>query len=468
MIVDGHNVVPLWIASPKQEYAARTIRPKIMGQLKKYITEFPRVKEGTKGAVKPEPTDWKALNASLEIDRRVKPLASWTPGTRAAFEMLHGFIRSRLHHFATKRNDPCQNYISGLSPYLHFGQIAPQRCALEVSKYRGRYSESVASFIEELVVRRELSDNHCFYNEKYDSIDGASEWARESLVKHTSDARTHLYTMGEFEFGCTHDPLWNASQLQMVSEGKLHGFLRMYWCKKILEWTNTPQLALSTALYLNDRYNIDGRDPNGYVGCAWSILGIHDMGWTERPVFGKIRYMNFDGCKRKFKVADFIERYARLGSVPGSDKFKANQKLAKEKDEELEKKAGATGGAANGAVAAASAPSSAPAAASSSTRTVAESDVVHAAAGTHGAKASVGQHKRKAAGTADEDEDTIRGGSTKKIQKKLGVSKATRKQEPKVNAKKGKDKMKRKQASSESESESSSSNQSDDSEFEEE
>jgi deoxyribodipyrimidine photo-lyase len=282
-----------------------------MGQLKTYLTEFPRVQEGPKDAVKPEPIDWKALHASLEIDRRVKALPAWTPGTRAAFEMLHGFIRSRLHHFATKRNDPNQNYISGLSPYLHFGQIAPQRCALEVSKYRGRYSESVASFIEELVVRRELSDNHCFYNERYDSIDGASAWARESLLKHVGDPRTHLYTLGEFEFGCTHDPLWNASQHQMVSEGKLHGFLRMYWCKKILEWTSTPQLALSTSLYLNDRYNLDGRDPNGYVGCAWSILGIHDMGWTERPVFGKIRYINFDGCKRKFKVADFIAKYAK-------------------------------------------------------------------------------------------------------------------------------------------------------------
>lgn len=308
----------MWVASDKQEYAARTIRPKIMSRLPQYLTDFPRVQDQRAWlgdhadiVVKPERIDWKALDASLEIDRRVKAVASWTPGTKAAFDTLHAFIRSRLHQFATKRNDPNADYCSGLSPYLHFGQIAPQRCAWEVQQYRRhpRHASSVASFLEELVVRRELSDNHCFYNERYDEIEGASEWARATLEKHAADRRTHLYTSGEFEFGCTHDPLWNAAQHQMRVEGKMHGFMRMYWCKKILEWTPSPEVALSTALYLNDRYNLDGRDPNGFVGCAWSIMGIHDMGWAERPVVSSNRGTTHSGLWLWLSDAD--ERMCR-------------------------------------------------------------------------------------------------------------------------------------------------------------
>jgi deoxyribodipyrimidine photo-lyase len=156
--------------------------------------------------------------------------------------------------------------------------------------------------------------------------------------------RPFLYTVGEFEFAVTYDELWNAAQLQMMHEGKLHGFMRMYWCKKILEWSPTPQLALSTSIYLNDRFNLDGRDPNGYVGCGWSIIGTHDMGWAERPIFGKIRYMNYAGCKRKFDVAKYIEEYAKFGSKVGSHEFKKNQERAKERDVELKKKAEAGAG----------------------------------------------------------------------------------------------------------------------------
>lgn len=158
-------------------------------------------------------------------------------------------------------------------------------------------------------MRRELTDNFCFYNKKYDSVEGAYEWAQKTLKDHAKDKRSYLYTREQLEKAKTHDKLWNAAQYQMVAEGKMHGFLRMYWAKKILEWTSSPQEALCIALYLNDRYELDGQDPNGFVGCMWSICGIHDQGWAERPVFGKIRYMNYKGCLRKFNVAQFEKKY---------------------------------------------------------------------------------------------------------------------------------------------------------------
>merc|ERR1711939_1196976 len=180
-----------------------------------------------------------------------------------------------------------------------------------------------------MVVRRELADNFCHYNEHYDSLAGAAQWAQDltptltlaitftlpqdSLAKHAKDPREYLYTQAQLDRGETHDELWNAAQLQMVQHGKMHGFLRMYWAKKILEWTESPEEALRIALYLNDRYSLDGRDPNGVVGVAWSVMGIHDMGWKERPVFGKIRYMNYSGCKRKFKVQEFEAKYSGTG-----------------------------------------------------------------------------------------------------------------------------------------------------------
>merc|ERR1711871_790145 len=177
-------------------------------------------------------------------------------------------------------------------------------------KERGKnHSAGVAGFVEEAVVRRELSDNFAFYCDAYDSLNAAAGWAQESLELHSADAREYVYSEAELEAAQTHDDLLNAAQLQLTSEAKLHGFLRMYWAKKILEWTPSPAEALRIAIHFNDKFAIDGRDPNGYVGCMWSVCGIHDMGWKERPVFGKIRYMNYAGCMRKFGVAEFVARY---------------------------------------------------------------------------------------------------------------------------------------------------------------
>jgi len=181
------------------------------------------------------------------------------------------------------------------------------------------HSGAVASFIEESIVRRELAENYCFFNpDGYDRLDGLypqydnNSWAQKTLREHAGDKREVVYTAEQLEKGRTHDELWNASQLEMVHTGKMHGFLRMYWAKKILEWTPSPGEALRIAIYLNDKYELDGRDPNGYVGCAWAIAGVHDQGWAERAVFGKIRYMNLAGCKRKFNVANYISRIKRI------------------------------------------------------------------------------------------------------------------------------------------------------------
>ncbi|MFW5721799.1 MAG: deoxyribodipyrimidine photolyase, partial [Desulfohalobiaceae bacterium] len=190
---------------------------------------------------------------------------------------------------------------------LHFGQIAAQRVAQEVLSFKTRTAYKEA-FLEELIVRRELSDNFCFYNPAHDSVDGFPEWAGKTLDAHRKDPREHVYSLEEFEQARTHDPLWNAAQMEMVTRGKMHGYMRMYWAKKILEWTASPEEAMDVAITLNDRWELDGRDSNGYTGIAWSIGGVHDRAWPERPVFGKIRFMNDRGCRRKFDVDAYIRR----------------------------------------------------------------------------------------------------------------------------------------------------------------
>ncbi|XP_054481307.1 CPD photolyase isoform X2 [Anoplopoma fimbria] len=309
--VDAHNIVPCWVASPKLEYAARTIRTKITKLLPEFLKEFPLVEKHSHTATKTaKPVDWEKTLASLQVDRAVGETEWAQPGTKGGLAMLESFIDVRLKLFDTKRNDPNAAALSQLSPWIRFGHLSAQRVVLQVQHSGKSAGHTVTSFIEELVVRRELTDNFCFYNKKYDSVEGAYVWAQKTLKDHAKDKRPYLYTREQLEKAKTHDKLWNGAQYQMVSEGKMHGFLRMYWAKKILEWTSSPEEALSIALYLNDRYELDGQDPNGFVGCMWSICGIHDQGWKEREVFGKIRYMNYKGCLRKFDVARFEKKYS--------------------------------------------------------------------------------------------------------------------------------------------------------------
>ncbi len=305
--VDAHNIVPCTVASNKEEFAAYTIRPKINKLLPEFLEEFPqlyRQKSNPFGTIK---NNWELANESLNIDREVKEVDWIKPGEEAAMKQLQIFIREKLSLYDTDRNDPNKKAVSDLSPYLHFGHISAQRIALEVMNTDGN-KEARKSFLEELIVRRELADNFCLYNENYDSFEGFRDWAKVTLNAHRQDEREYIYSREEFEAALTHDPLWNAAQSEMAVNGKMHGYMRMYWAKKILEWSRSPEEAFKTAIYLNDKYELDGRDPNGYNGIAWSIGGVHDRAWTERPVYGKIRYMNYNGCKRKFDVQKYISQ----------------------------------------------------------------------------------------------------------------------------------------------------------------
>jgi deoxyribodipyrimidine photo-lyase len=303
--VDTHNIIPAWIISDKKEYAAYTLRPKIQRVLDDYLTDIP--------AVQPHPFSWNAAPMGIleplckeSVTSQTVETYPWIQaGEMAAHQAACNFLECKLKNYAQNRNNPCLDGQSGLSPYLHFGQLSPQRLAWMVSR-SDLPAETKETFLEELVIRRELADNFCFYEPDYDRFKGFPDWARNTLDQHRHDKRTYVYSLAAFENAATHEILWNACQQDLVQNGKLHGFLRMYWAKKILEWTPDPETALEYAITLNDRYSLDGRDPNGYTGIAWSLGGVHDRAWRERAVFGKIRYMNEAGCRRKFDVDKYV------------------------------------------------------------------------------------------------------------------------------------------------------------------
>jgi deoxyribodipyrimidine photo-lyase len=305
--VDAHNIVPCWLASSRQEYSAYTFRPKLNRALSEFLTDFPVLKK--------HPGPWKEkikrnnlVNSlkTLNIEHNISEVKWIKPGEREALKVLNNFLKNKLSVYDTQRNDPSKYGQSDLSPYLHFGHVSAQRTALEVSA-SNVFKKSRDAFLEELIVRRELSDNFCLYNENYDNFSGFPAWAQKTLNEHRKDRRNYIYTHERLENADTHDELWNAAQMEMVKRGKMHGYMRMYWAKKILEWTESPEEALNIAIYLNDKYELDGRDPNGYAGIAWSTGGVHDRAWNERPVFGKIRYMSYNGLKTKFNIKNYIK-----------------------------------------------------------------------------------------------------------------------------------------------------------------
>jgi len=307
--VDAHNIIPCLTASNKLEFAAYTIRPKIHKLLPEFLDEFPKLKKMPKqDSLATDKVEWDKTISSLKINKEVKEVDWIKPGESEAANALKVFLENRFERYAEDRNDPNKNAISDLSPYLHFGQISAQRVALTVQQFYQK-NPSTEAFLEELIVRRELSDNFCYFNPKYDSFDGFHDWAKETLNQHRKDKREFVYSINEFEEANTHEDLWNAAQKELLISGKMHGYMRMYWAKKILEWSKSPEEALRIAIYLNDKYELDGRDPNGYVGCAWSIGGVHDRAWTERLVYGKIRYMNRNGAARKFDVNSYVKKY---------------------------------------------------------------------------------------------------------------------------------------------------------------
>jgi deoxyribodipyrimidine photo-lyase len=306
--VDAHNVVPCWLASSKAEYGAYTLRPKLKRLLPTFLEDFPPLSRHPAGWAGAQPEiPWEHLTGALAIDPAVPEVTWLTPGERQARTALAHVLEQKLPFYGERRNDPTQDGQSDLSPYLHFGHLAAARVALEVEGCRG-YDTSREAFLEELIVRRELADNFCFYQPLYDTFAGFPAWAQKTLNQHRRDKRERLYSAEALESGQTHDELWNAAQRDMVQWGKMHGYLRMYLAKKILEWTASPEEAQAVAIYLNDRYELDGRDPNGYAGIAWSIGGVHHRAWFERPVFGKIRYMSYNGCRSKFKVDVYLNQ----------------------------------------------------------------------------------------------------------------------------------------------------------------
>lgn len=305
--IDSHNIIPPWITSHKQEYAARTIRPKIHTLLSTWLTNIPKTPILTHQNQPTSHTQWNDLWKTCNPSPQVSKVSWLTPGETAAKQALQEFLNHRLEEYEPKRNKPEHNHLSHLSPYLHFGHLSTQRIAWEVSQYPE--SPSQKSFLEELIVRRELSENFCWYNQHYDSWESFPQWAKDSLNVHRDDPREYLYNLEELTYSQTHDPLWNACQTEMRLTGKMHGYMRMYWAKKILEWTQSPEQALAWTIYLNDTYELDGRDPIGYANIAWSIGGVHDHGWTERAIFGKVRYMSFNSTRRKFKSQEYMDKW---------------------------------------------------------------------------------------------------------------------------------------------------------------
>jgi deoxyribodipyrimidine photo-lyase len=325
--VESNVVVPVHTVSEKQEWSAATLRRKIQPLLDEFLSPPSEVAYQHR-----QKTPWIQLNRQyptvdlhkitspdrvaelFQVDSTIGPVAEFTGGEDAARSRLNEFLAHRLAGFDRLRNVPDLDHTSHLSPYLHFGHISPVEIVLrardEVDSRLGEAArEDLDSFIEELVVRRELAMNFTEFNPDYDRFEGLPAWARTTLNEHATDQRPALYTATELESATTGDPYWNACQRELVQRGKMHGYMRMYWGKKILEWMQDPAEAMAVAVSLNDRYELDGRDPNGYAGVAW-CFGAHDRGWPERPVFGKVRYMNANGLKRKFKQIDnYVHRW---------------------------------------------------------------------------------------------------------------------------------------------------------------
>ena len=310
--VETNLIVPVEEASSKENFSAGTFRPRITKKLDYYLAPL----KHSKPKLDSLSFKFKTFNidnidktiSQLNIDRSVSKVDKFVGGPNQAKCIFNSFLRNKLDNFSKLRNDPSENCVSNMSPYLHFGQISPLYIALKVLKTS---SAGKDSYLEELIVRRELSHNFVFYNKHYDTFKCLPPWAERTLNFHRRDKRQYLYSVEQFEKTHTHDSYWNAAQKELVITGKMHGYMRMYWGKKILEWSKDPRSGFKTALYLNNKYELDGRGPNAFAGVAW-CFGKHDRAWSERPVFGKIRYMNAAGLKRKFDIESYVNKIQSL------------------------------------------------------------------------------------------------------------------------------------------------------------
>lgn len=311
--VDGNGIVPM-AAIPGEQYGAYTLRPRIRRLLPEHLRPIPEpeVRKDSLG-IDPDVPETRVTPGSIDgliacsaIDHGVPPSRVYRGGTRQARERLERFVAGPLKGYAGARNQPGADATSRLSAHLHFGQIAPQEVALAVRKAPGVGAEHREAFLEQLIVRRELGYNFCRFNPHHRSLEALPAWARQTLAAHAGDARRHLYAPEAFEAARTHDDLWNAIQAELLVTGSMFGYYRMYWGKKIIEWSRSPAEAQETMIALHERYALDGRNPNTYSNILW-CFGKHDRPWPERPIFGTVRSMSREGMERKTDVAGYME-----------------------------------------------------------------------------------------------------------------------------------------------------------------
>ncbi len=310
--VEDNVVVPIEETSQKEEYSAATFRPKLLAKLNQFLDLPPQISP-KKPSLDMEIdsvslVDLEKTFGELQVDRSVNKSENFHGGTSRAKKLLDLFIEHKLGIYEREGNNPENNCSSCLSPYLHFGQISPAYIALHILRANAAISHK---FLEQLIIRRELATNFVHYNANYDSFLGLPQWAKKTLTAHAGDQKSYVYSLRKLETAQTHDVYWNAAQREMVFTGKMNGYMRMYWGKKIIEWTKSPSEAFEIALFLNNKYELDGRDPNGYAGVAW-CFGKHDRPWKEREIFGNVRFMNERGLERKFDMDSYLKRINSL------------------------------------------------------------------------------------------------------------------------------------------------------------
>ena len=307
--VDSDVIVPSRVIE-KEQYAAFIIRKKLEAQLDRFLVKPKNLGAKVAWPMRvpvSSPLPGFDISEGWNLDRSVAPVSTFKGGTSHALKLLRDFVKKKLPHYAECRNHPEFDGTSRLSPYLHFGHISPLTIALAV-KNADAPQAAKDSYLNELLVWRELAINFVTYNPNYDNFESGESWAHRSLAAHANDPRPVLYSEQQLENAETYDALWNAAQRQMVNSGWMHNYARMYWGKKILEWSRTPAEAYRIAVALNDKYELDGRDPNGYAGIAWSIVGKFDRPWFDRPIFGTIRYMSGQSTGKKFDSKKYIEQ----------------------------------------------------------------------------------------------------------------------------------------------------------------
>ncbi len=314
--IESDVAVPIKVVSSKAEYAARTIRPKIHKHLDDFLVKFKPIQiKKSSLQLRVNGLDLSHIDAVLKkisLDRSVLPVSHlFKGGTSRGKKIFKEFLHHRFEHYVANRNQPQTDDVSHMSKYLHFGQISPLYLALQILKTEKPFKEARETYLEELIVRRELAMNFVYFTPNYDSYACLPAWAQKTLAEHKKDRREYRYTRRQLENANTHDHYWNAAMREMKYTGFMHNYMRMYWGKKILEWSQGPEQAFKTTLAINNKYFMDGRDANSYTGVAW-VFGVHDRAWFERPIFGKIRYMAASGLERKCDIQAYVKKVDAL------------------------------------------------------------------------------------------------------------------------------------------------------------